>query len=422
VAGTTQQAAPNATYSVTSTSTATVVITLPRNEDLQVGDKVKITGQSAARWQVTQNATQYVVTTNLSGNVVPGTSWTPRTPDTSLPRQNWWATASSASGNRIAAVANPGGIYMSSDGGATWTRSNAPTANWSWVATSSDGSRLAAVAANGFLYTSTDYGQTWTARTSSAQAWQGVTISDDGQRIVGVVDYGAMYVSTNGGATFTPVAGTAGLDWRAVAGSADGMRLVAVAASFGDQAAQQGIYVSVDGGTTWTRRLTTGNWTYAASSADGMRMAALDNGGYPWISDDGGVTWTQRFGYSNWSGLGVSGDGRVVSALEPRNDTYGHTGYVFVNTQGGADPWDNWYGENRWYRALSMSFDGNWLVVGDTGADGTGGSIYTSQGNRTAGGTQGSITGGQNDMVEVQYQGGGRFTITGSSGGPFGIR
>lgn len=382
---------------------------------------MRIAGQSTARWQLAQNASQYVETTALPGNVEPGTTWTARTPDPALPTQNWQATASSASGNRIAAVANPGGIYISADGGATWTRSAAPSASWSWIAMSSDGSKLAAVAANGFLYTSSDYGQTWIARTSTSQNWSGVTLSDDGQRIVGVVDYGAIYVSTDAGATFAPVAGTDGLDWRAVASSANGMRLVAAAARFGDRAAEQGVYISTDGGATWVPRLTTGNWSYAALSADGMRVAALDNGGYPWTSDDGGLNWYQQFGYSNWSGLAVSGSGQVLSALEPRNDPLGHTGFVFVNRQGGAGDWSG-YGDNRWYRAVSLSFDGNWIAVGDTGPNGAGGLLYTSQGNRTSGGTLGSITGGQNDMVEVTYQGNGRFTISGSSGGPFSIR
>jgi photosystem II stability/assembly factor-like uncharacterized protein len=291
---------------------------------------------------------------------------------------------------------------------------------------SADGSRAVAVAANGLLYTSSDGGLTWTARTTTPRTWGGVAISEDGSRIVGVVTAGNIHVSTDGGATFTAVAGAGTADWRSVAGSRDGQRLLAVASLYNGLPAAQGVYVSTDGGATWARRDVTGptpptgNWTYAAMSEDGQRMAAIDNGGNPWISDDGGATWTIRFGYSNWSGLAVSRDGEVVAALEPRNDAFHHTGYVFLSPRGG-DTW-NFLGENRWYRGVSLSADGNTIVVGDNGLDGTGGRLYTSQGNRTTIGTTGSIGGVAGQMVEVTYQGNGRFTIGSSAGGPFTIR
>lgn len=414
----------NGRYTVTPAAGETVVITLPASTDLHTGDTVRVTGQGSGQWRLAQNAEQYVVTVGLPGNVAPGTTWTARDPDTTP--QPWFASASSASGNRIVAAANPGGLYVSADGGATWTRSNAPQARWSALAMNRDGSRMAAVASGGLLYTSTDSGATWTARTTTGQGWTGVAMSEDGQRIVGVVQEGSIYVSRDGGTTFAAVAGTAGVDWRSVAGSADGQHLLAVASRFGPLAGTSGVYISDDGGTTWTRRTVTGptppteNWTYAAMSEDGHRMAAIDNGGNPWVSDDGGTTWTIRFGYSNWSGLAVSRDGEMVAALEPRSDPEGHTGYVFLSPRGG----DNWsfLGENRWYRGVSLSFDGNWVAVGDNGVNGTGGRFYTSQGNRTSGGTLGSITGGAGQMVEVTYQGNGRFTIGTSAGGPFTIR
>jgi hypothetical protein len=404
--------------------TPTVVITLPANEDLRVGDKVSVTGQGSANWRLAQNARQWVVTTNLAGNVTPGAAWTPHVPDPASPSLKWAGTASSASGNRIAAIANPGGIYLSTDAGATWTRSSAPSDNWTQVSMSTDGTQLAALA-SGVLYTSADSGQTWTPRASGSLWWLGVHLCDDGQRIVGAAMGGTLQVSTDGGATFTPIAGMDNSDWRAVAGSSDGMRLVATASLYGGDPANQGVYVSGDGGATWAKRLANGNWTYASASADGMRMAVMDQGGYPWISDDGGATFTQRFGYSIWSGLVVSRDGNVVAAQEPRSDDYGYHGYIFVSTTGGADPW-TWYGDgemNTMWRGLSLSWDGNWIAAADNGANAAAaGKIWTTSGNRTSGGTLGSITGGTGQSVEVTYQGNGRFTITQSAGGAFTIR
>jgi photosystem II stability/assembly factor-like uncharacterized protein len=422
------QAAANGSYTVTASGAGPVVVTLPAEGCLQAGDRVRVTGQGSAAWRLAQNPLQYVETVGLPGNVTPGTAWTPRTVDPAAPLQNWTATASSASGNRIAAAANGGGIWVSQDGGASWVRSNAPTADWSALSMSPDGSRLAATQRNGLLYTSSDHGLTWTARTATAQSWTGVHISEDGQRIAGVVNGGSVLLSTDGGASFTAVPGTGNTDWRGISGSASGMRLVAVASFYAGDAARQGVYVSEDGGQTWSRPAITdaadpptGNWTFVAASHSGMRMAALDNGGFPWVSNDGGRTWNIRFGFSNWSGVAVSGDGNVVSALEPRDDVNRHTGYVFVSPDGGGSTW-NWYGENRWYRAVSLSFDGHWIAVGDAGPGGSGGLLYTSQGNRTSAGTLGSITGGPGQMLEVTYQGNGRFTVSGSAGGPFTIR
>lgn len=400
------------------------MITLPRNEDLQVGHKVRVTGQSAAQWRLAQNAHQWVVTTNLAGNVAPGATWTAREPDPASPNLKWSGTASSASGNRIAVVANPGGLYLSADGGATWTRSSAPSANWNQVVMSADGAWLAAVA-DGLLYTSADYGQTWTARNGNPYLTS-VHMADDGQRIV-AVGSGQIHVSVNNGASFTPLTTAPNAGWLAVAGSSTGNRLLAVASIYSGDANTAGVYVSTDSGATWTRRLTPANWAFAAASGDGMRMAVLDQGGYPWVSDDGGATFTQRFGYSGWSGLAVSRDGRVVAAQEPRNDDFANRGYNFLSYDAGNN--FDWYGGpalpalNVWWRGITLSTDGNWVTAVDNGVTGgTGGKVFTTSGNRTSGGTIGSITGGQNQTVEVTYQGGGRFTVTGQAGGAFTIR
>jgi len=429
VSGTSQQAVPNGSYTVTSTATQTVVITLPANESLIAGDKVTVTGQSGAQWRLAQNARQWVVTTNLPGNVTPGTQWVAREPDPAAPDQRWAGTASSASGNRIAAIASPGGLYLSADGGATWSRSSAPTASWSQVVMSTDGARLAAVA-DGTLYVSSDYGQNWTARTGTPYI-TAVHMADNGQRIV-AVGGGSLHISTNNGASFTAVPGVAGAGWRSVAGSSTGADLVAVASRWSGSA--PGVYVSNDSGATWTQRVTTvegtdaNDWTYAAVSADGMRMVAADNSGYLWVSDDRGATFTRRLGYSPWSGLAISRDGQVIAAQEPRRvGEHPHPGYIFVSRDRGAS-FPSWYGGdgnglNLFWQGVSLSYDGNWITAVDNGAPGAGGGkVYTTSGNRTSGGTLGSITGGQNRMVEVTYQGNGRFTVTGQAGGPFSIR
>lgn len=81
---------------------------------------------------------------------------------------------------------------------------------------------------------------------------------------------------------------------------------------------------------------------------------------------------------------------------------------------------------NLTWRGISLSSDGNWMAAADNGLPGAvGGKIYTTTGNRTAGGTLGAITGGQAQSIEVTYQGNGQFTVTNltnPSGSTFSIR
>jgi photosystem II stability/assembly factor-like uncharacterized protein len=68
---------------------------------------------------------------------------------------------------KLAAVANGGQIYTSTDLGTTWTaREN--NREWFSITSSADGTKLAAVVAGGGrIYTSIDSGATWTARESN---------------------------------------------------------------------------------------------------------------------------------------------------------------------------------------------------------------------------------------------------------------
>ena len=110
---------------------------------------------------------------------------------------NWNAVASSADGSRLIAGASSR-LYTSTNYGVNWTSNSVPDANWYSVASSSDGSRLAAVTAIGGLYTSTDSGATWTLQTAvpTNASWQAVASSSDGRRLTAAVNGGGIYVSS----------------------------------------------------------------------------------------------------------------------------------------------------------------------------------------------------------------------------------
>ena len=123
---------------------------------------------------------------------------------------NWLCVASSSDGTKlVAASAGSGpsgtsedGIYTSTNSGQTWTQwtqTSAPHLGWLSVASSSDGTKLAAVVDGGGIYTSTNSGATWTQTSAPYLAWQSIASSSDGNKLVAVVYGGGIYTG------FSPV-------------------------------------------------------------------------------------------------------------------------------------------------------------------------------------------------------------------------
>src|SRR5439155_7174268 len=83
-------------------------------------------------------------------------------------------------------------------------------------------------------------------------------------------------------------------EWRSVASSADGSKLVAMSggAYSGNGADGGQIYTSTDSGVTWTARDSNRHWMSVASSADGNKLVAVESGGLIYTSTDSGATWS----------------------------------------------------------------------------------------------------------------------------------
>jgi hypothetical protein len=212
------------------------------------------------------------------------------------PLENWSSIASSADGTRLAATIgfpNLGGIYTSTNSGATWVQTSAPVqTNWAAIASSADGSKLAGASANGVyypngqphtnmgqIYVSTNGGATWTLTSAPSTNWHSVASSADGTRLAAVVSpYGTsgpgpIYISTNSGLTWTKTSAPLA-DWWSICSSADGLKLFA--------ASDPGpICASANGGATWTYGVSEGQWSSIASSADGS--VAFATAPFSWI-------------------------------------------------------------------------------------------------------------------------------------------
>ena len=361
-------------------SSTGVTLTLPPAPT--VGDWIKVVGVGSGGWTIAQNAGQRIDTRSLPGGS--DFDWRPVGPTGS-----WSGLASSADATRLAAVSSSGELYTSSDSGATWNL-RLTGQPWSGVASSSDGLALVAATNGGAIFRSTDGGSTW-FDDGSSRAWSAVASSADGSRLVATAYNGQIWTSADGGGSWT--ARESNRAWRAVASSADGR--VLVAATNGAQ-----LYVSTDYGVNWTARASAQFWWSAAASADGSILYATVDTGAVWVSTDSGTTWESQTVSRDWRGIATSTDGR----------------YVVAATSGGrmyesSDRGQTWRatGDAGAWTAVASSADGVKVAAGKSGSAIQLGARRIS----TTLGVAGSISGGQQDSLELQYVGGGVFMPVG---------
>jgi len=296
---------------------------------------------------------------------------------TDAPALPWWGVAISADGGQLAAVNSDGGIYTSTNSGRIWTQKDAPSNNWGCIASSADGWKL--VAAGGYygkgsIYTSADAGATWASNSAPIANWNSVASSADGNKLV-AASSSSLYTSTNAGGWWTsndaPVLG-----WMSVASSADGTKLVAAAANL-----LGGVYTSTNSGNSWAKVTTgLGVWRAVACSANGDVIASEYGplSGPPtriYVSTNGGVSWTSNnvtgFSidqHSPWAAIACSADGSRLVAMD---------GYIQTSTNFGVT-WQTNDLPNEYWNSVASSADGHrFVAVSITNLSGGGGEIRT---------------------------------------------
>ena len=155
------------------------------------------------------------------------------------------------------------------------------------------------------------------------------------------------------------------LNWVAVASSADGLKLAAIVEVLDGPLSPPAnpIYVSTNAGTTWIPRGAElsglgWNWNYLAASADGSQLLVAAFRGALYISKDSGITWymtgppSALWSAYNWSSVASSPDGTKLVATAYGGEDSINNGMVFISTNSGA----------TWNRATT-TFDTCWSIA-----------------------------------------------------------
>jgi hypothetical protein len=239
--------------------------------------------------------------------------------------------ASSTDGTKLVATVYGGGIYTSTDSGATWSAKAVMPLNWRAIASSADGVTLAAAVYNGEIWKSNDSGASWT-EISSTRKWSGISISDDGNIFAAVVSGGTVYVSLNGGGAWaspTSINNVAKDLWNSIACNTDCSN-IALSSTSGRSALVDGTGTYIAGSMVNDKFLT---WSSVAIDGSGSLVIGVTNSGAIRTADPGtGALTAQKIASAsvNFRDIAISSDGSKIITGAWRN-------YLFTSTESYSD-------------------------------------------------------------------------------------
>lgn len=224
----------------------------------------------------------------------------------------------------------------------TWTNTSSGTGNWEILTMSADGCKLAALTSTSVAITSTDSGDTW--QTNNYVAWSGSALasSADGTKLIANLypgpDGNGIYISTNWGTNWTK--NSLNLSYYYAAAFSAFGNILAVSETTSNL-----IFVSTNSGLTWSSGTAIGPFSSLASSADGTKIYAAPmaynrpSSGYQiFLSTNFGNNWTATASSTdNWVSLACSADGARIIASGSATYTSTNFGarWILSNTNSG---------------------------------------------------------------------------------------
>jgi photosystem II stability/assembly factor-like uncharacterized protein len=251
--------------------------------------------------------------------------------------KGWSCGAINATGLVILAAENAGRVYITTDGGSSWTETQpkgAADGNWYSCAIDDDGSHMIIAEFPGKLYVSTNSGSSWSEVTpagAGSKDWGAVCCDSDGSVMCAAeITYtGALYVSTDSGSSWSaakyPPGGTTQGKYYGLDCDSDGSVIVVCDYTPSYVAASRGrVWISTDTGSSWTESRPDGDtnymWADVACDADGSHFIACAqekrydaNGGRAYISTNSGSSWSE---------------------VRPAGDVSKHWGFCAINLDG----------------------------------------------------------------------------------------
>lgn len=316
-------------------------------------------------------------------------------------------------------------LGISPDAMAQWSVTQAPIANWLGVASSANGSNLVAaydydLNLNGGIWVSTNRGATW-AQTSASitNTWTGVASSSNGMKLIAVSSgvAGAIYASTNAGTNWNPtLAGND--DYNCVASSPDGTKIVA-----GAYISSTPIHYSTNSGVNWIAPTGPPEYQNAvAISADGSKAMAASGAfglsntptGAIYYCTNSGQSWFRSDAPTNliWWGIACSSNGSIgvaVAQTVTNGATEQNSGAVYISTNYGAHWAPTGVPALVWFCA-ACSADGSHMTIGAQAINGSGvNAVYST----TNSGSNWFI----NDTIQGQSYSLGLYAVTCSADG-----
>ena len=183
----------------------------------------------------------------------------------------------------IAGSESTGGIYYTTDGGATWSISNRNRGFFNPVALNGL-TGIAGSDSTGGIYYTTDGGQTWSISNVTTGSFFSVALNG----LTGIAGSNSelgIYYTTDGGATWS-ISNVNSGNFLSVALSSDGLTGIAGSGSTG------GIYYTTDGGATWSISNRNRGFFNPVALNGLTGIAGSDSTGGIYYTTDGGQTWS----------------------------------------------------------------------------------------------------------------------------------
>jgi hypothetical protein len=291
-----------------------------------------------------------------------GTQWSSLN---STPSSNYVGISCSSNGQYLIACSWNGGVYISKDFGQTWGSYSIPGIGGYAVqsAVSSTGQYMAVGSSwtGGNLSISKDYGQTWAMpllpNYNSVRS-NGIAISETGQEWASVDSNGNIYVSDDFAETWTKYTISPVSSLNAVSISID-VNGVLIVYACGDSGIWK-LTPSVSNTPTQIYDISNSyNPAYPfisiSSSNNGKYILACKNrnGDHLYVSNNGGISFSQNGSVSNWAGVAMSANGQYMTACV-------NNGYIYISKDFGQNFSTGLSSNGGWY-SIAMSANANYI-------------------------------------------------------------